>query len=306
MLIVLLNARAGHVRRHDPVALRDDYAALVGAAGQVHLTDSLEEVASLLAGLDPAAITALVPVGGDGTVAATLSAACACWGADRLPPLLPVAAGTMNMLARAVHGDEPPRVTLARLVGHLRAGRTPSRMRLPLLRASTGETGFVAGLGIPTRFLEHYDARGGGNGQAVRSILAFSASTLVRGRLAEALFEPVSAMLSLDGAPPRAVRFSVLLAMTLQRLPLGFEIGLRDAGGAMTLLHGQPNPLALVAALPLLHRGWFPPTLDLTRQPCRRLSLTFERPCAWQLDGDIRPPVTRLELACATQVTLLR
>lgn len=307
MLIVLINARAGYVKRHDPVRLRDDYAALVGQAGQVHLTRSTDEVAERLAGLDPATITALVPVGGDGTVSATLAAACACWGEGRLPPVLPVAGGTMNMLARVVHGrSESPRDTLARLVERLRKGRSLPSMRIPMLRAATGETGFVAGYGIPTRFLEHYNAHGGGNGQAIRSILAFSGSVLMQGELAKACFAPVAATLALDGGEPRPVRFSVLLAMTFARLPLGFRIGLPDTGTAMTLLHGSPNPASLIASLPLLHRGWFPPGVGLARQPCRHVSLTFEQPCAWQLDGDIRPPVTRLELDCSTQVTLLR
>lgn len=307
MIIVLVNSNAGWVRRQSLRRLLSGLERILGADGQVHVTRHADDVGNILAGLDPADIRALVPVGGDGTLSATLAAACACWGGARLPPLLPVRAGTMNMVAAAVLGRrESPLDTLARVLRGIRTGTGAAPVRKALLQAGSGQVGFVAGLGVPTRFLAHYYAHGGGHAQALASILRYSGSVLMHGALARALFEPVPVRLSVDGQPACDIGLSVLLAMTVDTLPLGFQVGLGDTGGGMTLLCGSPSPFHLVSSLPLLHRGYLPQRVGLRRSACRHLVLEFERPQPWQLDGELLPATPRLVLDCSAEVTLLR
>ena len=109
-----------------------------------------------------------------------------------------------------------------------------------------------AGLGMPTRFLAHYDARGGGFRQALFSLLQYSGSALRHGRLARALFEPVPVTLTVDDGPAHALSLSLLLATTVDTLPLGFRVGTATASAGMTLLHGTPDPMRLVASERLL------------------------------------------------------
>lgn len=307
MILVLVNGNAGWVRRQSLKRLLSEFDRVLGADGQVHVTCQADDVGNILAGIDPVDIRALVPVGGDGTLSATLAAACACWGAGRLPPVLPVRAGTMNMVAAAVLGRrEPPLDTLARVVRGLREEAGAEPVRKPLLQADTGQVGFVAGFGVPTRFLAHYYDHGGGYAQALASILRYSASILRHGPLAKALFEPVPVRLSVDHQPARTLELSVLLAMTVDTLPLGFQVGLGDTGNGMTLLRGSPSPVHLVSSLPLLHRGYLPQRVGLSRSACRHLVLEFDRPQPWQLDGELLPATRRLVLDCSAQITLLR
>ncbi len=307
MIIVLVNGNAGWVRRQSLPRLLAALDRILGADGQVHVTRHADDVGRILAGIDPADIHALVPVGGDGTLSAALAAACACWGAERLPPVLPLRAGTMNMVAAAVLGRrESPLHTLARVVRGLRAGTGAAPVRKPLLRADSGQVGFVAGLGVPTRFLAHYYAHGGGYVQALASILRYSGSILAHGPLARALFEPVPVRLGVDHQPAIDRELSVLLAMTVDTLPLGFQVGLGDAGNGMTLLRGSPSPVHLVSSLPLLHRGYLPARVGLGRSACRHLVLEFDRPQPWQLDGELLPATRRLVLDCSVEITLLR
>ncbi|MEL0028378.1 MAG: hypothetical protein VW625_06925, partial [Perlucidibaca sp.] len=186
-----------------------------------------------------------------------------------------------------------------------RGGRAPSFTERALLRSDCGRAGFVAGLGIPTRFLAHYDERGGGFRQALSSLLRHSGSALFRGELARALFEPLELTLSLDDGPARHLSQSLVLAMTVDMLPLGFRVGTAGAGTGMTLVHGNPDPVRLVASLPLIHRGHLPAAVGVRRQTCRRLILTFPRPQPWQLDGDILPATRQLTLDASARVRLL-
>lgn len=307
MFIVLVNRNAGWTRDQRLDRLLARLQRSLGADGQVLATGHAGEVRAALAKLDPARITALVPVGGDGTLSGVLTAACACWGADALPPMLPLRAGTMNMVALDVRQGrrEAPLDTLARVLRAHRAGRAPCFTERALLQSGCGRAGFVAGLGMPTRFLAHYDARGGGFRQALASILRYSGSVALRGELARELFAPVDVTLTVDDGPARTLPLSLLLAMSVDTLPLGFRVGTATAQAGMTLLHGQPDPVRLIASLPLIHRGHLPAALGVERLTCRRLALDFAQPQPWQLDGDILPATTRLTLDAGARVRLL-
>jgi len=307
MFIVLVNRNAGWTRGQDLGRLLARLERVIGADGRVIVTRHPDEVDDALAGLAAADVTALVPVGGDGTLARVLTAACARWGADALPAELPLRAGTMNMVALDARQGrrEAPLDTLARVVRAHRSGRTPSLTERALLRSDCGRAGFVAGLGMPTRFLRHYDARGGGFRQALSTLFQYSGSALVRGGLAQALFEPLAATLTVDDGPARALSPSLLLAMTVDTLPLGFRVGQATASAGMTLVQGRPDPVRLVASLPLIHRGYLPASVGVERLTCLRLTLDFAEPQPWQLDGDILPATRRLALDASARVRLL-
>lgn len=231
MLIILINGNAGWVRHQPKGYVQQTFSRLVGSAGQVIQTHCPEDVKNILTTLNPAHITALMPVGGDGTLSATLSSACACWGAEHLPPVLPVCAGTMNMVALAVLGRrEQPHVTLTRVLHALRSNKHLPCIQLGLLQTHTGHVGFAAGFGIPTRFLSYYYAHGGGHWQALKAILRYSGSVLSHGTLARELFETTSVRLTVDDAPTQHLQLSLLLAMTINTLPLGFQVGLDTQG----------------------------------------------------------------------------
>lgn len=305
VFLVFINAHAGWVRRQRADVVCREFQQVLGAAGRVFLTRSPAEPAQILASYEAQAVTALVPVGGDGTLSGLLAAACARWGTEQLPAVLAVAAGTMNMAARSVRtGTEAPLTTLRRVL-QAQQRQCLRETRRTLLQSQDGRAGFVAGFGMPTRFLAHYYAHGGGSRQALAAIARYSGSALAGGALAQELFASEPVRLRLDEEDELCLPLNVLLAMSLQTLPLGFRVGPgRDREG-MSVLFGQPRALPLIASLPFLHRGYFPPALALRRRQVTRLQLDFVTPQAWQLDGDIQPATRQLCLHARACVRFL-
>lgn len=304
MFVVVINRHAGWVRRQSLERLTRALAARVGGDGCVVVTETLAALDAALAQIAPAQISALVPVGGDGTLSQVISRALALWGADALPPILPLCAGTMNMVARDLRAHEAPIQTITRILHQYRAGQRLQHCRRALIQSNHGRAGFVAGLGVATRFLAEYDAAGGGMGQALRQLLRYSGAALTGDARAQALFEPMPLLLRQDQQPARAQSPSVILAMSVGTLPLGFRVGSREANG-LSLLIGQPNPARVAMSLPLLHRGYLPKSTGLARLHCTHLTLELAQPQPWQLDGDVLAAVTRLTLDARAQVKLL-
>lgn len=307
MFIVLVNRNAGWVRAQHLDRLLISLRRILREDGQVIVTSHAGEVDEALARLEARDVTALVPVGGDGTLSSVLTSACARWGAEQLPILLPLRAGTMNMVALDLRRGrrEAPLATLERVVRAHRAGLPPVLSERALLRSDAGHAGFTIGLGIPNRFLAHYYEKGGGFRRALGTLLEYSGSVLLRGELARALFKPLAVTLTLDDQPARSQTLSLLMAVTVDTVPLGFQIGITPQAGGMTLIFGSPDPVRLVASLPLIHRGYLPPSVGLRRVTCRQLILEFAQPQAWQLDGDIMPATQRLVLDTSAKVKML-
>lgn len=304
MWLVLVNARAGYVRRIGLERLQAQLMAVLGEDGHVVPTDTLAALDAALAQYAPETISALVPVGGDGTVSTVLTRAAALWGFNRLPPILTVFAGTMNMVAHAANGSsETPVRTVQRL---LRAQSSGSWRLKPqsVIRTSTGHVGFAAGFGIPTRFLAYYYDLGGGNAGALQSIADHAWSVLRRSDLSQRLF--ASMPVQQTGLPsPAAYSVSIVLALTLGTLPLGFRLEKPGDDGHMLVLHGQPTPWRLIASLPLIHRGFIPDSIGVRKDHAQNLFFCFREPTAWQLDGDVHAPVSELTWDASGSIRLV-
>lgn len=306
MFVVLINGRAGWVKRQSRSSLVNVCEGILVGQGRVFVTRELDDLDKILPTLDPTRITAIVPVGGDGTVSAVLTAACRHWGTERLPAFLPVTAGTMNMLARSLNRHrETPLATLNRLSHALRKGEPLASANYAFLRTGTGHAGFVAGFGATTRFLAHYYELGAGFRNAVATIVQHVGSILVNGQKARNLFEEVPVQLSVDGGPYQEMPLSVVLATTVNQLPLNFRLGDAPEGKGMSLLTGCVNPLPLVLNLPLMHRGLLPDSVGVSRHPCVTMATKMTEPQAWQLDGDIYAPVDKFSLDASAAVRLL-
>lgn len=302
MLLVIVNAYAGYVRRQGVERMLRQLQATVADRGHVVLTTDVGTLDDVLRSYDPDSLDALVPVGGDGTVSTVLSRAAAVWGMERLPPILTVFAGTMNMVAHTAHGQvEGPVETLQRMLSKP-VGRWQHK-RQTVIVTSSGRLGFAAGFGVPTRFLTYYYGLGGGNLAALRSIADHAFSVLRRGELARQLFAPLKVTTQgLDGGEQQTL--SIVLALTLGTLPLGFRIDTPEHG-QMLVLSGNPKPYRLIASLPLIQRGVIPDVIGVKKQTAAQLSVEFAQPTTWQLDGDVQPAVRELSWDASQHVTLV-
>ena len=120
---------------------------------------SLEQLADVAAECRARAVDVLGVCGGDGTLARTLIGAGArLRPRSTLPPILPLRAGTMNTIARAMGCPawQPERM-LAEIVADLRRGRAARRRPSTSSSAVNGKHyGFMVGAGVPVEFLRVY------------------------------------------------------------------------------------------------------------------------------------------------------
>ena len=153
-LLMVLNPNAGRVRKH----MRKE--AMAGLSSRLHLTASLAELDALFENTPVKGSHTICFYGGDGSIARGLSAMINTLGEDaELPTILPVAAGTINVMSEYVGLSEPPVETLAR-IGE--AGQLVRRS-IPSIKIEVeGQApiyGFMFGWGVVYRVLESYYAR---------------------------------------------------------------------------------------------------------------------------------------------------
>lgn len=156
-LLLVLNPNAGRVRRQmaSPAA-----RATAAQNPRLHLTETLDELGALFRELPVERSQTVCFYGGDGSIARGLTAMISCLGEDAaLPTILPVAAGTINVMNEYLGLAEPPVETLARLGidGQL------ERRTLPSIRVEVDGHdpiyGFMFGWGVVYRVLESYYSR---------------------------------------------------------------------------------------------------------------------------------------------------
>lgn len=156
-LFVVLNPNAGRVRRGMASA---EARATLEHTPRLHLTTSLDELDRLFTGLSVKRSQTVCFFGGDGSIARGLSAMINTLGEDApLPTVLPVAAGTINVMSEYLGLAEPADETLARL-------REPGRLvrrTLPSIKIVVEDQaplyGFMFGWGVVYRVLEAYYSR---------------------------------------------------------------------------------------------------------------------------------------------------
>nr|WP_255216744.1 diacylglycerol kinase family protein [Pseudenhygromyxa sp. WMMC2535] len=156
-LLVVLNPNAGRVRRQ----MASPAARIASEqTPRLHLTGSLEQLDALFTEVPVDGEQTLCFYGGDGSIARGLSAMINRLGEDAaLPTILPVAAGTINVMSEYLGLSEAPAQTLARFG---EAGRLERRLLPSIKIAVDGHApiyGFMFGWGVGYRVLESYYGR---------------------------------------------------------------------------------------------------------------------------------------------------
>lgn len=238
----------------------EDFRKLLPADSEVHLTRDLRELDALMGNWKHGEQT-LCFFGGDGSISRGITSLIRQHGEGvALPPVLPVRAGTMNMICNLSGKRETAHKTLARWSGD----RASLRIReIPTLRVQVGDErpryGFVFAWGIGHRVLTEYYRR-------TDSPNILDATAVVTQAFIQAinpfnedlpLFKREDIALRVDGAPPRGERMHTLTAGTIPRLSLGirpFPPGEIRPGGFHFSANGMPL-MRVAANVPTLLFG---------------------------------------------------
>lgn len=283
---------------------------VVGDAGIVRVTHSLDELHDAAREFHRHDIDTVGVCGGDGSYHCTLTAMDSVYGNDPLPKLLPLRAGTINYVADAVGGSRGrPELAVARLLRDRRQGVTDIATEFDVMRVNGKELGFLLGFGTIVNFLRAYYALDKqGPWQASRLLTRLILSAIFGTHVARAVFQPVECDIEVDGDPIPFRQFTFFLGATVDRIALGFKptyLGRRKRGFFHVI--GGPIPATrLIRRIMRIYRGFPIYEPQLYDNVGQRMVIRFFRPSYYMLDGDILPPVDRLEIDVARRVTLIR
>lgn len=293
---VVINPSAGGNRRTGDRLAR--LSRVVGSAGWVRETRSLEHLPEVAEECRQSEVDVLAVCGGDGTYTRTLSALHEVYAGHPLPTFLPLRAGTMNTVARAVGAPtwQPERM-LAQIVAEYRQGQRLESMEHQLLRINGKFLGFMVGAGVVVGFLEEYYRSGRTGPVGAAALLGrLIASALTGGALVSKVFQWVDGSIICDEVAVTAERFSVLYASSIEDIGLGFRptYRARERRGHFHLFAGPLDARELVSNLGKIRRGLptaSPKVHDVTTA---RLQVRFDRPTPYMIDGEIMPAATEL------------
>jgi diacylglycerol kinase family enzyme len=293
---VVINPAAGGNRQ--TADRLDRLARVVGSAGWVRETRSLEHLPEVAEECRQSEVDLLAVCGGDGTYTRTLSALHEVYAGHPLPTFLPLRAGTMNTVARSIGAPRwQPERMLAQIVAEYRQGQPLQSMEHQLLRVNDRSLGFMVGAGVVVGFLEEYYQTSRTGPVGASALLArLIASVLTGGPLVARVFRWIDASMTCDDVAVPFQRFSVLYASSIEDIGLGFRptYRAREQRGRFHLFAGPLDARELVNNLGKIRRGMptgSPKVHDATTQ---RLQVRFGQPTSYMIDGEIMPETTEL------------
>jgi diacylglycerol kinase family enzyme len=290
----IVNARARGVQRNP--RLIEGLRAIPGV--QAIATSAPEEVAPALEKLRVAGIDTLLCVGGDGTIAGTLTPLLRLWPHEALPAVALCQGGTVNTIAKSLGADDD----VARLARGLAEGRPRAHSHRPAVgvRADEGELhhGLVFVNGVGVRFLEMYygETKLGVMGAAT-VVARIAGSALVRGPLARRAFAPFQARLRIDGDGLETRPYTIMGGSSVRHIGLGFA-PFWSAGSDPERIHfttTRANARQIVAALPTIRSGR--PSDAFEHYSVKHARIESEGPEPWSLDADVHAPASRIDVS---------
>jgi diacylglycerol kinase family enzyme len=248
--------------------------------------------------------------GGDGTLARTLTALVQTYGGHALPCILPLRAGTMNTVARAMGCPAwRPERMLAEVVAGSRRGARLALTEHQLLAINGLQFGFMVGAGVPVAFLQRYYARETRGPLVAAGLLTrLGISAVLGGRDGQDLFRLRPARLVTDGTVAPFPAFTVIYASTIEDIGLGFRptYRARAVPGRFQVFAGAIGAREFVRRLPAIRRGrptGSPRVLDAV---ATHLCVEFREPTFYMIDGDIMEATTQLDVRFGPVVRVIQ
>ncbi len=304
---VIINVNAAGNRRRPRRAHR--FRDIVGAEGFVEATRDLRELEAALKDFKQREIDILAVCGGDGSFFHAVSRTIEIWGADSMPLLLPLRAGTINNLSRSI-GARRKRAEsmLAHVVKDYRYGRTHEITERELICVNGEYYGYIIGAALVTNFLKlYYSGRKPGPLSAFGLLVMLFFSNLFGTSLIKAVVPTVAADIVCDGERVPFRGFTLILASSVAYIGLGvkpFYLSGRKRG-YFHLLAGCSRPGRLLARLWRFFRG-FPSGLpSMYDNMAQHVSIEFEQAQAFTINGEIMDAVKRLELEPGPRVSFI-
>lgn len=233
---VIVNTTA-RLYKSSPARLEKARRACEGAA-DLHLTESLEDLAAVCRGIASRGSDLVILSGGDGSFMAGVTELERAFvqqghGAP-LPRVALLPGGTVATIARNWGFAGDPEVHLAQLLerpGDLRSIQRPTlRVASRLGPVWTSRVGFIFGTGLVAKFFEVYYAEGaGGYAGSARIVARVFAESFFGGAYARRILEPLPCSLEVDGRMLEPRAWSLICAAVVRDFGIHMRVTYRAA-----------------------------------------------------------------------------
>lgn len=202
---------------------------ILGNRGQFEVTNSLQDLSRVCAEFCARGLDTVGVVGGDGTISLTLSALAQAYPADKLPRILVLRGGTINVLAANLGIFGKPKDVFADALEAYHTPNALTEMSLQTLEVN-GRLGFIFADGVAARFLsEFYKIKSSalGAGLFLGKMIAEGATGGRLGDTYKNVYNREKIQIECQPTPwPHAnpVEPVMTLASTLPKMPFGIKL----------------------------------------------------------------------------------
>ncbi len=287
-LALLVNIRSRKARKESDFL--DRLQSAFGEIGPLIMSNSPGELPSAMDDVLRANPQILFICGGDGTLRQTLTQLVEAYGRKRLPRIAILRGGTMNTVATSVGIIRPPVEHLLVLLDRIRRKLPLATTQRYLLRVNH-QYGFIFGVGGFSRFIEHYTSHPDPTPRYGFTLVTQTVlSAMVRGSLAETMFQPFPVSLWRDGQPWYSKRdVTNIAASTVRHIGFGFKpfYGAEGAPHEFGLLVFHTSPRSLLFDLPKMYRGEPISDPKIEQLPAKKVLIKLQKAMRPMLDGDL-------------------
>ena len=246
-------------------------------------------------------------LGGDGSLALALTAIHKVFSKERLPKILPLRGGTMNAISYSLGLRAGPLQILAKFLAQRQAQQQLTEK--PLLLQQIGERlGCIFGCGCFARFVQEYNAKARPRpAMALFLLLLALGSTLVSGKRARRLFQPVKTSLKIDDLTTKLGSYTMLTSSTVRHAGFYFQPYFLAEQQILDphLIYSEAPPGKLFRNLPQFFRGQADKQGLIRNTTFEALTINPEKPEPLFVDGEIIQPAFPLTIRRGPQFRCL-
>ena len=267
--------------------IREALERIVGDAGRVYETRSIDELPRVAEEFIERDLDVLAVNGGDGTTHIAITNFIPVYGDRPLPKLLSLRGGTMNTISKSIKHKGTCENILASIVKKVRNDEPLDIVYQPTLKIND-RYGFLWGYGVVGNFLEaYYKGTTLGTVQAVKVVSRIIFSAIFRTQFAKDLFAPSPTRLTIDGKTMDLPDCRVVLSAAIKEFGLGAKLTYRayEKPGHIHLRATEKTPFRIVPWIPNLFMGR--PIPGIMDEVVTEFVAETEKKMPYTIDGEL-------------------
>ncbi len=290
--------------------IKDALQRIVGDAGHVYETRSLDELPKLCHELMEKDIDILAVNGGDGTTHITLTHFIPIYQSKNkpLPKVMSLRGGTMNTISNSIKHKGKGEGILAEVVRKYKAGETLDVVRQPILNIND-RYGFMWGFGVVGNFLEqYYKGTSLGPWQAFKTLTKIVNSAIFRTSLAKQVFGSYPTVMEIDGRRWEFPECRGIMICSIIEIGIGFRMAYRayEEPGRLHIRGTTLKPYRFALWVPHIWLGKRVPNEGVIDKVGREIHIKTQGKSPYTIDGELYKDTEEFHLRQGPVINVIR